>query len=226
MGTPQGPGVNPYVQLIPIALVFAIFYFIILLPTKRRQKKLQEFLNALKVGDRIVTNGGIHGSVTKVDGNTVQLQIADKVRIAYKGKALAPDIPVAYFLAAQAMTFWGTGILRALIMNLGAKSLLDVSLISSAEEHYARGMERYLAGDIEAARIAFESGIASDDYHAGSQLMLGIVNKVRGDWTQARKHFTVAEKLDPTGEHGAKAKEHLRQMSRRSDEPVSSDDGE
>ena len=57
-------------------------------------------------------------------------------------------------------------------------------------------------------------------------LMLGIVNKVRGDWTQARKHFTVAEKLDPTGEHGAKAKEHLRQMSRRSDEPVSSDDGE
>ena len=81
MGTPQGPGVNPYVQLIPIALVFAIFYFIILLPTKRRQKKLQDFLGALKVGDRIVTNGGIYGSVTKVDGNTVQLQIADKVRI-------------------------------------------------------------------------------------------------------------------------------------------------
>ena len=77
MVTPQTPGVNPYVQLIPIALVFAIFYFIILLPTKRRQKKLQEFLDALKVGDRIVTNGGIYGSVTKVDGTTVQLQIAD-----------------------------------------------------------------------------------------------------------------------------------------------------
>ena len=81
MGTPPGPGVNPYVQLIPIALVFAIFYFIILLPTKRRQKKLQEFLDALKVGDRVVTTGGIYGSVTKVDGKTVQLQIADKVRI-------------------------------------------------------------------------------------------------------------------------------------------------
>jgi preprotein translocase subunit YajC len=81
MGTSPGPGVNPYVQLIPIALVFAIFYFIILLPTKRRQKKLQEFLDTLKVGDRVVTNGGIYGSVTKVNGNTVQLQIADKVRI-------------------------------------------------------------------------------------------------------------------------------------------------
>lgn len=88
MGAPQGPGVNPYVQLIPIALVFAIFYFIILLPTKRRQKKLQEFLAALKVGDRVVTNGGIHGSVAKVNGNTVQLQIADKVRIELSKNAI------------------------------------------------------------------------------------------------------------------------------------------
>jgi preprotein translocase subunit YajC len=87
MGTPQGPGVL-YVQLIPIALVFAIFYFIILLPTKRRQKKLQDFLGALKVGDRIVTNGGIYGSVTKVDGNTVQLQIAEKVRIELAKSAI------------------------------------------------------------------------------------------------------------------------------------------
>jgi preprotein translocase subunit YajC len=88
MGAPQGPGVNPYVQLIPIALVFAIFYFIILLPTKRKQKKLQEFLEALKVGDRVVTNGGIYGSVTKVDGSTVHLQIADKVRIEIAKNAI------------------------------------------------------------------------------------------------------------------------------------------
>ncbi len=88
MGAPPGSGVNPYVQLIPIALVFAIFYFIILLPTKRRQKKLQEFLEALKVGDRVVTNGGIYGSVTKVDGNTIQLQIADKVRIEIAKNAI------------------------------------------------------------------------------------------------------------------------------------------
>jgi preprotein translocase subunit YajC len=88
MGSPANPGVNPYVQLIPIALVFAIFYFIILLPTKRKQKKLQEFLDALKVGDRVVTNGGIYGSVTKVNGNTVQLQIADKVRIELAKNAI------------------------------------------------------------------------------------------------------------------------------------------
>jgi preprotein translocase subunit YajC len=88
MGTAPGPGVNPFVQLIPIALVFAIFYFIILLPTKRKQKKLQEFLDALKVGDRVVTNGGIYGSVAKVNGNTVHLQIADKVRIELSKNAI------------------------------------------------------------------------------------------------------------------------------------------
>ena len=88
MGAPPGPGVNPYIQLIPIALVFAIFYFIILLPTKRRQKKLQDFLNTLKVGDRVVTTGGMYGSITKVDGQTVQLQIADKVRIELSKNAI------------------------------------------------------------------------------------------------------------------------------------------
>ncbi len=88
MGSPPGQGINPFVQFIPIALVFAIFYFIILLPTKRRQKKLQEFLEALKVGDKVVTNGGIYGSVTKVNGNTVQLQIAERVRIELAKNAI------------------------------------------------------------------------------------------------------------------------------------------
>lgn len=88
MGAPPGSGVNPYVQFIPIALVFAIFYFIILLPTKRKQKKLQEFLDNLKVGDRVVTTGGLYGSVTKVNGMTVQLQIADKVRVELAKSAI------------------------------------------------------------------------------------------------------------------------------------------
>jgi preprotein translocase subunit YajC len=69
------------VQLIPFALVLAIFYFIILLPMKRRQKKVEEFLSALKVGDRVVTSGGIYGSITKLNEQSVQLQIAQNVRV-------------------------------------------------------------------------------------------------------------------------------------------------
>jgi len=81
MGAPSGPGVNPLVQMVPILLVFAIFYFIILLPTKKKQKKLEEFLESLKVGDRVVTTGGIYGSVTKVNDKSVQLQIANNVKV-------------------------------------------------------------------------------------------------------------------------------------------------
>jgi preprotein translocase subunit YajC len=77
----SGQGANPLVQLIPFALVLAIFYFIILLPMKKRQKKVQEFLSALKVGDRVITSGGIHGSITKVNEQSLQLQIAPNVRI-------------------------------------------------------------------------------------------------------------------------------------------------
>jgi preprotein translocase subunit YajC len=74
-------GGSPWLQLVPFALVLAIFYFIILLPMKRKQQKVQSFLDSLKVGDRIVTTGGIYGQVTRLGETTVQLQIADKVRI-------------------------------------------------------------------------------------------------------------------------------------------------
>src|SRR5262250_3153840 len=74
-------GGSPWLQLVPFALVLGIFYFIILLPMKRKQQKVQDFLENLKVGDRIITTGGIHGQITRLGGDTVQLQIADKVRI-------------------------------------------------------------------------------------------------------------------------------------------------
>ncbi|HJU44344.1 MAG TPA: preprotein translocase subunit YajC [Vicinamibacterales bacterium] len=78
--SPDGQ-VSPLVQLIPFALVLAIFYFVILLPMKRRQKKVQEFLAALKVGDKVVTSGGIYGSIAKMGEDAVQLQIAPNVRV-------------------------------------------------------------------------------------------------------------------------------------------------
>ena len=88
MGAAPGPGVSPLVQLIPILLVFAIFYFIILLPTKKKQKKLDEFLQSLKVGDRVITTGGMYGSVTKVNDKSVQLQIANNVRVEVSRNAI------------------------------------------------------------------------------------------------------------------------------------------
>jgi preprotein translocase subunit YajC len=80
LGAPPGGG-SVWLQFVPFALVLAIFYFIILLPMKRKQQKIQEFLNNLKVGDRVITTGGIYGQVTKLAEQSVQLQIADKIRI-------------------------------------------------------------------------------------------------------------------------------------------------
>jgi preprotein translocase subunit YajC len=77
--TPDGS--SPWLQLVPFVLVLGIFYFIILLPMKRKQAKVQEFLDTLKVGDRVITTGGIYGQVTRLGGDVVQIQIADKVRI-------------------------------------------------------------------------------------------------------------------------------------------------
>jgi preprotein translocase subunit YajC len=78
------PGQGPqsiWVQLFPFAMMLLIFYLLVLMPMRKRQKKVQEFQASLKVGDRVITTGGIHGQVTRVSEASVQVQIADKVRI-------------------------------------------------------------------------------------------------------------------------------------------------
>src|SRR5262245_28288774 len=84
--TPEGG--SPWLQLVPFVLVLAIFYFIILLPMRRKQQKVEEFQTALKVGDRIITTGGIHGQVTRLGEQSVQVQIADKVRVEISRAAI------------------------------------------------------------------------------------------------------------------------------------------
>ena len=74
-------GGSPLLQIVPFILILAIFYFIILLPSKRKQQKVQEFLENLKENDRIITTSGIYGQIAKINGDKVQLQVADKVRI-------------------------------------------------------------------------------------------------------------------------------------------------
>jgi preprotein translocase subunit YajC len=70
-----------WVSLFPFAVMLLIFYFLVLLPMRRRQKKVQDFQSGLKVGDRVITTGGIYGQITRLGEGSVQVQIADKVRI-------------------------------------------------------------------------------------------------------------------------------------------------
>ena len=79
---PPADGSAPiWVQFLPFALILGIFYFVILMPMRKRQKKVSEFQDALKVGDKVITTSGLYGVITKVNDKSVQMQIADKVRI-------------------------------------------------------------------------------------------------------------------------------------------------
>jgi preprotein translocase subunit YajC len=81
MAQPAQANQSIWVSLMPIALMIAIFYLIVLMPMRRRQKKIQEFQSGLKVGDRVITTAGIYGVITKLDERSVKIEIADKVRI-------------------------------------------------------------------------------------------------------------------------------------------------
>jgi preprotein translocase subunit YajC len=75
-------------MLVPLAMVFAIFYFIVIVPSKRQQKKVQEFVDNLKVNDKVITTSGIFGQIMKLDEQSVQLQVADKLNIKVSKAAI------------------------------------------------------------------------------------------------------------------------------------------
>ena len=75
-------------MLVPLAMVFAIFYFIVIVPSKRQQKKVQEFVDNLKVNDKVITTSGIFGQIMKLDDQSVQLQVADRVNIKVSKAAI------------------------------------------------------------------------------------------------------------------------------------------
>jgi preprotein translocase subunit YajC len=72
--------------LIPLGLMFAIMYFMVIMPQQRQRKKVQAMLAELKAGDKVITNGGIYGTVNGIDGDSVILKISSepqvKIRIA------------------------------------------------------------------------------------------------------------------------------------------------
>ena len=79
-GGTQGPGF--LIGALPLLFIFVIFYFVLILPQQKRQRKWQEMLNTLKNGDRVVTSGGIRGTIISVKDDAVQLRVPpDNLRI-------------------------------------------------------------------------------------------------------------------------------------------------
>lgn len=100
MSQPAAGQPNIVVQMLPFVLMLGIFYFLVLRPMKNRQKTVADFQSSLKVGDRVITTGGIYGQITKVGEQSLKLQIADKVTIEIARAAVGglqgkePVVPV------------------------------------------------------------------------------------------------------------------------------------
>jgi len=74
---------------LPLILIMVIFYFLMILPAQRRQKKVSEMLKALKTGDKVITNGGIYGTIVGLEDEAVQLRVAEQVKMKVARSAIA-----------------------------------------------------------------------------------------------------------------------------------------
>ncbi|MBF0542362.1 MAG: preprotein translocase subunit YajC [Nitrospirae bacterium] len=98
MGAPPGVGHAGGIQdiassFMPLLVIFAIFYFLLIKPQQKKAKELKEMISAIKKGDKVLTNSGIYGLVEQVNEKTVVLKIAENVKVKFdKGFGSRPSI--------------------------------------------------------------------------------------------------------------------------------------
>ncbi len=77
----EGQGAGGIASFMPLIILLVIFYFLLIRPQQKRAKEHKAMVNNLKQGNRIVTSGGIHGTIASLDDTTVTLEIAEKVKM-------------------------------------------------------------------------------------------------------------------------------------------------
>jgi tetratricopeptide (TPR) repeat protein len=128
-----------------------------------------------------------------------------KVRFKFRGKQLLPDLPIAAVVAAEGLTFYWGGILRALVFTVAGGSLLQVEFVNDADKRVQAGKEALLAGDLDDALAHFREALAMDRDNIGAHLNVGVALKLKGDRTGALAAFERAKALDPEGPLGVEA---------------------
>lgn len=90
----SSPSANPLLQGLPIILIFGIFYFLLFLPMQKQKKAQKKMLEELKNGDIVLTSGGIIGSITAIDGDTVILRVKPSdLKLQFARSAISSLIP-------------------------------------------------------------------------------------------------------------------------------------
>jgi preprotein translocase subunit YajC len=85
----QSSALGPLVQILPFLLIFAVFYFLIIMPQRKRQQQLQATIAALKAGDKIITTGGIIAKIAEVRDTSLLIRTADKSILEISRAAVA-----------------------------------------------------------------------------------------------------------------------------------------
>ena len=85
----EAAGGSPFGMMLPLLLVLAVFYFIVIMPAKKQQKKKDSMIASLKKGDRVVTSGGIHGTVANVENDTVMVKVSENQKLRISKSAVA-----------------------------------------------------------------------------------------------------------------------------------------
>lgn len=87
-GSPTGEQ-NPFAGILLMGVIFAIFYFVLIMPMRNKQKKLEHLIQELKSGDKVIISPGIFGTIEGVEDDAFQVRIADKTRIRVLKSAVA-----------------------------------------------------------------------------------------------------------------------------------------
>ena len=89
IGGPSGGGEPPFASMIPMVLIFGIFYFILIMPMKGKQKKLEDLVKGLKSGDKVIINPGIFATIVAVEADAFHVRIDEKTKMKVLKTAVA-----------------------------------------------------------------------------------------------------------------------------------------
>jgi preprotein translocase subunit YajC len=90
VGTAPGQG-NALVTLLPLVLVFVVFYFFMIRPQMKKQKEMTQYRSSLKRGDKVITTGGIYGRIYEVKDNYVMVEVGGDVKLKIDKNAVIKD---------------------------------------------------------------------------------------------------------------------------------------
>ena len=88
LAEPSGGGSNLLITVAPFILMFAIFYFLLIRPQQKKQKQRGSMLNSLQKGDKVITAGGLHGTIAEISDDTIVLKVNDVTKLTFERSSI------------------------------------------------------------------------------------------------------------------------------------------